>query len=138
MRRAARTGGIIVIGVTAAVAALASPRTILSDFTHRREHVGQCFHTRVARVETRLEDKDGPVASSGSQIELADGHVNVSYDQEPAIDHSKVGDPVRLCVARLPTRCPAGDHRGIIYRAQNLRTGGRWTLADAEHMCGGA
>ena len=138
MKPAGRIGGIIVIGSTAALAALASPRTMLSDVTHRREHVGQCFQTRVARVETRLEDNHGPVPGSGSQIEFTDGHVNVSYEQVSAIDHSKVGDPVRLCVVRLPTRCPPSDHRGISYRARNLRTGGRWALPDAEHMCGGA
>jgi hypothetical protein len=138
MRKPLLTAGTIAVAVAAALAVRASPRSIFSDVTHKREHVGQCFLTRVARVETRLGDNEGPVPGSGSQIELADGHVNVSYDQIPAIDHSKVGDPVRLCVSRLPTHCPPGDHRGITYRVKNLRTGGRWTLPDAEHMCGGA
>jgi hypothetical protein len=138
MRQAMLAGGTFAIGVAAALAASASQRSILSDVTHKREHVGQCFRTRVERVETRLVDEHGPVPGSGSQIELADGHLNVSYDQIPMIDASKIGDPVKLCVIRLPTHCPAGDHRGITYRARNLRTGGRWTLPDSEHFCGGA
>ena len=110
----------------------------VSSLTHMPEHLGQCFQTRVKRAETRLEDDGKPVPQSGSAIEFADGHYNVSYDQLPAMDRSRPGDTVRLCVVALPGHCPPGDARGIRYRARNLRTGGTWQAADAEHMCGGA
>ena len=130
-------GAIVCLSLFASAAA-ASPRTIVSGVTHRREHVGQCFLTRVKLVGTRLEDNGHPVPDSGSAIELADGHWNFSYDQLPGIDRSGPGDPVRLCVIALPHHCPVGDTRGILYRGQNLHTGLSWKAADAEHMCGGA
>ena len=119
-------------------ASLAQPRAMASSVTRRPEHLGQCFITRVKRVEARLEDHGRFVAGSGSAIELADGHYNVDYDQIPAIDRSRPGDAVRLCVIALPRHCPPGDTRGIRYRGRNLRTGLGWKAADAEHMCGGA
>jgi hypothetical protein len=118
--------------------ALAQPRTAVSGVTHRPERLGQCFHTRVRRIESRLEDDGKPIPGSGSAIVLADGHYAVAYEQLPGIDRSRPGDPVRLCVIDLPRHCPAGDTRGILYRGRNLRTGLSWKAADAEHMCGGA
>ena len=126
------------IAIVAASTAASRDHAMVSGLTHRREHPGQCFDTRVKRAETRLEDAGKPVPGSGSAVEFADGHYNVSYDQVPAMDRSRPGDPVRLCVLALPAHCPAGDTRGIRYRARNLRTGASWRAADAEHMCGGA
>jgi len=122
----------------ATIAALAAAPSAMSGVTHHREHVGQCFTTAVAKVETRLVDGDTPVKGSGSAIELADGHYNVSYDTLPAIERSRPGDPIKLCVIALPHACPKGDHRGIAYRGRNLRTGLTWKATDAEHGCGGA
>ncbi|HEY5411465.1 MAG TPA: hypothetical protein VIJ94_12145, partial [Caulobacteraceae bacterium] len=73
----------LVLAVLAAAPAAAGSRTIVSGATHRSEHVGQCFRTRVERVTTRLEDNGRPVPDSGSAIELADGHDNDSYEQLP-------------------------------------------------------
>lgn len=134
MRRAL----MLVLAALPAAPATAGPRTIVSGVTHQPEHVGQCFHTRVKLVATRLEDNGRPVPDSGSAIELTDGHYNESYDQLPGIDRSRPGDPVRLCVIALPHHCPPGDTRGILYRGRNLRTGLSWKANDAEHMCGGA
>ncbi len=111
---------------------------MVSGLTHRPERLGQCFLTRVKRVETRLEDNGKSIVGSGSAIELADGHYNVDYEQLPGIDRSRRGDLARLCVIALPGRCPAGDTRGLFYRGENLRTGLSWKAHDAEHMCGGA
>ena len=133
-----RVAGAVLALALASSAAVAAPDAVISGLTHRREHAGECFLTRVKRVETRLEDDGRPVPDSGSAIELADGHYNVSYERVPAIDRSRRGDPVRLCVIGLPRRCPPGDTRGILYRGRNLRTGLSWRAADAEHMCGGA
>jgi len=112
---------------------------MISGLTHRAEHVGQCVLTNVRRVESRLEDGEGhEIAGSGSAVEFADGHYNVDYDQLPGMDRSRPGDRVRLCVIKLPTHCPKGDTRGIIYRAHNQRTGLNWVAHDSEHICGGA
>jgi len=132
-----------VVGGLAAVAlvapASAGSRSVVSGFTKHREHVGECFSTRVRRVGTRLQEHDGRlVPGSGSEIDLADGHSNVSYDQLPGIDRSRRGDRVRLCVIGLPAGCPRGDTRGILYRGVNLRTHLSWKATDEEHQCGGA
>jgi hypothetical protein len=96
--------------------------------------VGQCTLTSVKSVGTRLEGTPG----SGSAIEYADGGDQVSYDQVLGIDDSHAGDPIKLCLASLPQNCPAGDDRGKVYDATNLRTGETWSEADSEHSCGGA
>jgi hypothetical protein len=124
--------------VLLASAAQAAPRSVVSSITMRPERLGQCFTTRVKRVETRLEEDGEPVSDSGSAIVLRDGHYNVDYGQLPAIDRSRPGDPVKLCVIALPSHCPRGDTRGIRYHGRNLRTGLSWQANDAEHMCGGA
>lgn len=101
--------------------------------------VGTCAFTVVRRVEQRLEDETHrSVAGSGSQIELADGVLGVSYDEMPAVNRSRVGDRVMTCLAKRPTHCPPGDKRGRWYTTTNLRTDEAWTLPDAEHECGGA
>ncbi len=141
MRFKARNGYLIGGLAMALMAAPASaaPRSIVSGVTKHREHVGECFATKVLRVENRLEDGSGQfMANSGSAIVLADGHYNVGYDQLPAIDTSRPGDRIRLYVIKLPTHCPRGDTRGILYRGMNLRTGLSWKAIDSEHICGGA
>ncbi len=105
------------LALALAPAALAAPKMMVSGVTPRPEHVGQCFLTRVKRVETRLEDNGRPVPDSGSAIELADGRYNVSYDQVSAMDRSRPGDPVRLCVVPCPatvrTATPAGSSTAL-------------------------
>lgn len=96
--------------------------------------VGQCVTTSIKAVGTRLEDTPG----SGSAVEYTNGGYGVSYDAVPAIERSRRGDPIRLCLKSLPTDCPKGDDRGKEYRAVNLRTHQSWTLPDSEHSCGGA
>jgi hypothetical protein len=95
---------------------------------------GECWTVRVSEVGARLQgDPD-----SGSSIGYENGKSQVSYDLVPGIAHSQVGDSVRLCVVSLPQGCPAGDNRGIVYGATNLRTNESWQEPDSEHMCGGA
>ncbi len=102
--------------------------------------VGDCARTRVAKVEQRLVDgKTGkPISQSGSAVSFADGLYQVSYDEVAAINSSRAGDPVLLCLVSLPKNCPAGDDRGKMYTATNLRRIESWTLPDSEHECGGA
>jgi hypothetical protein len=77
-------------------------------------------------------------AGSGSAVSFDNGGYQVSYDTVPAIEHSKTGDPVRMCLVSIPRHCPKGDDRGRVYRITNLRTHKGWKLPDSEHMCGGA
>jgi uncharacterized protein len=101
---------------------------------------GACALTAVKRVETRLSDatNNEMIPGSGSAIEETDGGYQVSYDTLPAIDGSRRGDPVLLCLISIPHPCPPGDNRGRVYAGADLRTLKAWSQADAEHMCGGA
>ncbi|HEX4736507.1 MAG TPA: hypothetical protein VH331_02990 [Allosphingosinicella sp.] len=134
---------------TAIVASLFSAATLLavaaasaSDVPHKAPpmRVGTCALTRVKLVGTRLVDgsTNRPVPGSGSAVEFRNGLGQVSYEQVPAVDHSRAGDPVYVCLMKLPRNCPPGDNRGKLYTTTNLRTLESWTLPDAEHMCGGA
>ena len=101
--------------------------------------VGQCVRTTIKTIGARLEEAGGQaIPDSGSSVAYANGVYQVDYSIIPGVVRSHVGDPVRLCVASLPRRCPKTDHRGIVYSAQNLRTGARWSAPDSEHACWGA
>ena len=102
--------------------------------------VGTCIQTTVKRIGTRLTDgaTGQPIKGSGSAVEYSNKGYQVSYETEPAIMNSRVGDKVRICLISIPQHCPRGDGRGRIYRTTNLRTLQVWTLPDSEHTCGGA
>jgi hypothetical protein len=101
---------------------------------------GTCAYTHVRMVTQRLEDgrTRRVIPDSGSAVTFANGLYQVSYEQVPAVNRSRRGDPVFICLVRLPTHCPPGDNRGRFYTTTNLRTMESWTLPDAQHMCGGA
>ncbi len=98
------------------------------------KRVGECSNTTIKTIETRLEG----MPTSGSAVRFENGGYQVSYDTDPAIQRSKAGDPVKVCLVYIPQHCPKGDKRGRIYRTTNLRTHQSWKLPDAEHGCGGA
>lgn len=102
--------------------------------------VGQCSDTTISKIGQRLEDgtTGRPVPGSGSAVNFANRGYQVSYDEVPAIQHSRRGDRVRMCLVKLPEDCPKGDDRGRVYTTTNLRTNESWTLPDSEHSCGGA
>ena len=108
-------------------AAVAAPRSPL-------KRVGDCTITTIAEIGSRLEG----APDSGVSISYANGVYGVSYESVQAIKRSRTGDRVRLCLRSLPTGCPKGDERGKVYEARNRRNGLRWSLPDAQHMCGGA
>ena len=98
-----------------------------------------CVNTRIAALEHRLQDgANAFVPGSGSAVRFANGGYQVSYEELPQVSKSRTGDPVTLCLVRIPRGCPPGDARGRIYTATNLRTLDSWTMADSEHGCGGA
>ncbi len=96
--------------------------------------VGECANTTIKSVGSRL---DG-APDSGSAVSFANGGYQVGYDRVPAIERSKRGDPVSMCLVSVPQGCPKGDDRGRTYRTTNQRTHQSWTLADSTHSCGGA
>ena len=102
--------------------------------------VGTCVRTTISRVGQRLEDgvTHRVIPDSGSAVDFANGLSQVSYDQVPAVNQSRRGDPVFVCLMRLPDHCPPGDVRGKLYTTTNLRTDESWTLPDSAHGCGGA
>ncbi|HUB65517.1 MAG TPA: hypothetical protein VL996_13930 [Methylocella sp.] len=102
--------------------------------------VGDCSKTTIKSIGTRLIDEstNKPIPGSGSAVNFENGGYQVSYDTVPAIDHSKAGDPVEMCLVAVPSNCPEGDDRGRLYKTTNLRTHKSWSLRDSEHMCGGA
>ena len=99
-----------------------------------------CVNTRIAALEHRLQcGPDGAfVSDSGSAVRFTNGGYQVSYQELPQLRQSRKGDPVMLCLIRIPRGCPQGDVRGRVYTATNLRTLDSWTMADSEHGCGGA
>jgi hypothetical protein len=129
-----RTVVALIFAASLAAPAMAQPGAPMP------RHVGQCVVTRVKSVETRLVDgsNNTPIPGSGSAISFVNGGYQVSYDTVPAVEGSRTGDPVRVCLIAVPRHCPRGDDRGRLYRTTNLRTHRAWTLRDAEHMCGGA
>ena len=93
-----------------------------------------CSHPS-ARIEQRLQTPlmGAFVPHSGSAVSFMNGAYQVSYDEIEAIEHSRKGDPVLMCLVSVPQRCPPGDTRGRMYTTTNLRLGSSWTLSDSEH-----
>jgi hypothetical protein len=60
----------------------------------------------------------------------------VGTEQIAAIDASRPGDPVMICLVRNPHRCQPGDWRGKLNT--DLRSAQCRMLPDAEQMCRGA
>jgi hypothetical protein len=102
--------------------------------------VGTCAFTRIRDVGQRLENgaTHRQIPDSGSAVTFANGLYQVSYEQVEAVNRSRRGDPVYVCLMKLPRGCPPGDTRGRLYTATNLRTDESWSLPDSQHMCGGA
>jgi uncharacterized protein len=99
------------------------------------EKVGECSETIIAAFTGRLSDKPD---DSGVRVYFGNGESQVSYELEPPITRSRVGDKVRMCLNSLPQDCPPGDDRGRDYKTTNLRTQESWILSPDQHMCGGA
>lgn len=102
--------------------------------------IGQCAMTHIATLTARLGDDPLDTASSdsGSAATFTNGGAVVSYDREPGLVRSKVGDPAIICLMSIPRDCPKGDERGRFYYSIDLATKGKWALPDAQHLCGGA
>ncbi|UDL90594.1 hypothetical protein LGH82_04375 [Mesorhizobium sp. PAMC28654] len=102
--------------------------------------IGQCASTHIKTLTTRLGDDPLETASpdAGSAATFTNGGSAVSYDREPGLASSKVGDPVIMCLISIPRDCPTDDERGRVYYSVDLTANGTWALPDSEHLCGGA
>ncbi len=102
--------------------------------------IGRCIETTITAITDRFgNDVRSPSGETyGTVVKFSNGGSQVSYERETVIVRSKIGDPVKMCLASTPKNCPPGDDRGRIYNTLNLRTGEAWTLSDSQHMCGGA
>jgi uncharacterized protein len=100
--------------------------------------VGDCRSTRITDIADRFGENINKSTESGSSVDFRNGGHQVSYDKEGPLMRSRVGDMVKMCLSSIPKDCPPGDDRGRTYKVENLRTGEKWDLPDAQHMCGGA
>lgn len=105
-------------------------------YTAQPKNVGDCQASTITSITGRFGEPND--FSSGMSITYDDVIYNVSYESEAPVTRSRVGDPVRVCLASIPTNCPEGDYRGKMYKVTNLRTNESWELPDSEHGCGGA
>ena len=98
--------------------------------------IGACSESTIRFIGGRLE---GDAAfESGTAVQFDNDGAQISYDREPGVVNSRIGDPVRICLVSIPEDCPPGDDRGRVYATTNLRTGDSWEMPDSSHMCGGA
>jgi TonB family protein len=105
--------------------------------------IGQCVETSILAITDRfgqqlLRSPSKDRFESGTAIEYANGGFQISYHNEAAVIRSAIGDKVKMCLVKIPADCARGDDRGRVYNTKNLRTSESWTLADAQHSCGGA
>ncbi|HEX3920022.1 MAG TPA: hypothetical protein VHW60_22010 [Caulobacteraceae bacterium] len=122
------------IAIAASIALASAAPPALAQGGGMPTQVGQCVLTTVLAMGDRV---DGD-AASGASVIYANGAGQVSYEVKPQLADWRQGDPVKMCLRKLPENCPADDTRGSTYIAINLRTGTAWTEADASHSCGGA
>jgi uncharacterized protein len=104
------------------------------------QKIAQCALTHITSLTTRFGEEALENASpdGGSLVQFANGGAQVSYDREPGLVASRVGDPVAICLMSIPRDCPEGDDRGRDYYGIDLLLKGTWVLSDSQHMCGGA
>jgi len=103
--------------------------------------IGQCSVTHIATLTTRLGDDPLATASAdgGAAATFVNGGSAVSYERDPGLAASTVGDPAVLCLMSIPRDCPEGDLRGRVYYGVDLNfESAWWVLPDSEHLCGGA
>jgi uncharacterized protein len=103
--------------------------------------IGQCAVTHIATLTTRFGDDPLATASAdgGAAATFVNGGSAVSYERDPGLAASTVGDPAVLCLMSIPRDCPEGDLRGRVYYGVDLNfESAWWVLPDSEHLCGGA
>jgi uncharacterized protein len=125
------------IGKRALDVAAAAPRDAEQPMPGK---IAGCTLTHITSLTTRFGEEALADASpeAGSLVQFANGGAQVSYDREPGLVASRVGDPVAICLLSTQRDCPEGDDRGRVYYGIDLALKGSWVLPDSQHMCGGA
>lgn len=128
---------IALIGKKALDLAARTPRPVDQPLP---SSIGRCGFTHIKTLTARLGDDPLATASpeAGSAATFTNGGAAVSYDREPGLAGSRVGDPVVMCLISIPRDCPQGDLRGRVYYGVDLAGKGTWSLPDSQHLCGGA
>ena len=108
------------------------------------ERVGTCSRTKIKDIGTRVHDRQMVVPpkdyteDEGTTIQYDNGGFQVSYEFNPDVAASRIGDQVVFCLVSIPQNCPPGDDRGKVYSATNLRNQRSWIMPATQHSCGGA
>jgi hypothetical protein len=97
------------------IASLVAARVASSLAADLPVQVGECVNTSIKSVETRLTDGSTgrPVPGSGSAVTFANGGYQVDYDTVPAIEQSRPGDPVRMCLVQIPKKIVQRETTGV-------------------------
>lgn len=66
------------------------------------------------------------------------GSIKTPYSRSHALERSRPGDRVLVCLVKYYAGCPKGDDRGRTFSVRNLRTGDTFEAANGSHICGGA
>jgi hypothetical protein len=105
----------------------ALPNVHLMDLTRRPQRVGDCAETRIEYIGKRLSGSGG----TRNVICFVSG-LQLGYNSDPALDQSREGDLVRVCLVSIPAGCSEYNPGRASYRTTNLRTGRHWTLEDTD------
>jgi len=85
-----------------------------------------CEATSIKEIGSRLKGENQK--TSGSSVVYSNGITGISYEHISALDNSRIGDRVNVCLISVPIGCPYGDIRGREYVARNLRTDEHWRM----------
>src|ERR1035437_4999387 len=71
------------------------------------QNISQCVSTVITSITDRFGQKVSPSPSKdgfdpGTAIDFANGDHQVSYEKEPAILRSKIGDQMQMCLSETP------------------------------------
>jgi hypothetical protein len=105
----------------------ALPNVHVIDLYAWPQRAGDCVDTTIEYIGKRI---DG-AAGSRNVVRFLNG-LQLGYNSVPAIDQSRKGDLVRVCLVSTPSGCPRNYPGRALYRTTNLRTGRRWTLIDSD------
>ncbi len=99
----------------------------------------KCAWTRVTDVGSRFADEPIlPDGSNGISVSFKSGLSLIAYTSNPAIEKTKIGARVQVCLVQEMRGCPPGDDRGKTYRVYDPLQGIAWSMGEDLHICGGA
>jgi hypothetical protein len=137
-----KTAAAIVAGAMVCSGALHAeePGDRVARAAQQALQAGGCVKAVIEEIGPRLQ---GQGFNTGIYIGYSNGSMSVSYSDDFVARESKPGDVVNMCLLQMARTsdgkpCPANYRVGSLWRVENLRTGGRWTMPDWPHYCNGA